>query len=166
MRRALWLPLAAVLSLALPAVASACSCARAPEGARFRAADGAFVGTLVSRHALEPPAPDGSQSTGDPFVHRYRVDRRYKGRIGPTVWVRTVRSDASCGLPHQGRIALYLERVRGHWRAGSCEITTRRAMRAAARHARGSSFPTGSQGPESALEQGFCPSSKGKGLLE
>ena len=94
-------------------------------------------------------------------MHRYRVVRRYKGRLGRTVWVRTVRSDASCGLPVQRRISLYLARVDGHWESGSCGVTSRRALRAAA-----SSFTTLSQPLELALEQGFCPSSKAKGLLE
>ena len=99
-------------------------------------ADAAFTGTLVSRHALDPPVPDGSQSTGDPFVHRYRVDRRFKGRLGRTVWVRTVRDDSTCGLPTERPIALYLDRVGGHWMGASCGVTTRRAMRAAARRSR------------------------------
>ena len=101
-------------------------------------ADAAFTGTLVSRHALDPPAADGTQSTGDRFAHRYRLDRRYKGRLFRTVWVRTVRDESSCGLPTRRRIALYLERVHGHWEGGLCGVTTRRAMRAAAHGAQAS----------------------------
>ena len=136
MRPALWLSLATVLSLALPAAASACSCAAVPEAQRFRGADAAFTGTLVSRHALKPPAAGGVQGSGDPFVHRYRLNRRYKGRLGRTVWVRTVRGEATCGLPTRRRIALYLERVHGHWEGGLCGVTTQRAMRAAAHGSR------------------------------
>jgi hypothetical protein len=159
-RRALLLPLAAVLALALPATASACSCAQLPEAERFRAADGAFTGTLISRHALDPSG--GVESSGDPFVHQYRVERRYKGRrLFRTVWVRTVRDEATCGLPTRKRVALYLDRVNGHWESGLCDVTTRRVMRRAA-----SSFTSRSQPLESALQQGFCPSSKAKGLLE
>ena len=132
MRPALWLSLATLAGLALPASASACTCAAVPEAQRFRGADAAFTGTLVSRHALKPPAVDGVVGSGDPFVHRYRLNRRYKGRLGRTVWVRTVRGEESCGLPTRRRIALYLERVRGHWEGGLCGVTTRRAMRAAA----------------------------------
>jgi hypothetical protein len=83
-----------------------------------------LTGTLVSRHALQPD-PDGVESSGDRFVHRY------------------------------------LERVRGHWVSGLCEVTTRRAMRRAA-----SSFNLLSQPSELASEQGFWPSSEAKGLLE
>ena len=101
------------------------------------------------------------ESSGDRFVHRYRLDRRYKGRLFRTVWVRTVRGEEACGLPRRRRVALYLERVRGHWVSGLCEVTTRRAMRRAA-----SSFNPRSQPSELALEQGFCPSSEAKGLLE
>jgi hypothetical protein len=131
MRAARWLPLAAVIGLALPATASACSCAQEPEAKRFREADAAFTGRLVSRHALDPD-PDGVESSGDPFAHRYRLDRRYKGRLFRTVWVRTVRGEETCGLPTRRRIALYLLRVDGHWEGGLCGVTTRRAMRKAA----------------------------------
>ena len=135
MRAALWLPLAAFIGLALPATASACSCARMPETTRFKEADAAFTGRLVSRHALDPD-PGGVQSSGDPFAHRYRLVRRYKGRLFGTVWVRTVRGEETCGLPTRRRIALYLVRVHGHWEGGLCGVTTRRAMRKAAGRAR------------------------------
>jgi hypothetical protein len=101
------------------------------------------------------------ESSGDRFVHRYRLGRRYKGRLFRTVWVRTVRGEEACGLPRRRRVALYLERVRGHWVSGLCEVTTPRAMRRAS-----SSFNLLSQPSELALEQGFCPSSEAKGLLE
>jgi hypothetical protein len=135
MRAARWLPLVAIIGLALPATASACSCAQLPEAERFKDADAAFTGRLVSRHALDPD-PDGVESSGDPFVHRYRLDRRYKGRLFRTVWVRTVRGEATCGVPTRRRIALYLTRVHGHWEGGLCGVTTRRAMRKAARGGR------------------------------
>jgi hypothetical protein len=135
MRAALWLPLAAIIGFALPASASACSCAKLPEAKRFKEADAAFTGRLVSRHALDPD-PDGVESSGDPFVHRYRLGRRYKGRLFRTVWVRTVRGEETCGLPTRRRIALYLMRVHGHWEGGLCGVTTRRAMRKAAGGAR------------------------------
>jgi hypothetical protein len=160
MRAARWLPLAVIAGLALPATASACSCAKLPEATRLKAADAAFTGTLVSRHALDPD-PGGVESSGDPFVHKYRLNRRYKGRLFRTVWVRTARDESSCGLPRRRRVALYLERVHGHWESGLCEVTTARAMRRAA-----SSFTSRSQPSKLALEQGFCPSSKAKGLLE
>jgi hypothetical protein len=164
MRAARWLPLALILPLALPSAASACSCAKMPEARRMQDADAAFTGTLVSRHALDPD-PGGVESSGDPFVHRYRLAHRYKGRLSRTVWVRTVRGGEACGLPTRHRVALYLERVHGHWESGLCDVTTRRAMRRVAAVA-ASSFTTRSQPPELALQQGFCPSSKAKGLLE
>ena len=134
MRAARWLPLVAIIGLALQATASACSCAKLPEAKRFKAADAAFTGTLVSRHALDPHS--GVQGSGDPFVHRYGLDRSYEGRLFRTVWVRTVRDEATCGLPTRHRIALYLTRVHGHWESDLCSVTTQRAMRRAARGAR------------------------------
>jgi len=134
MRAARLLGLLLLAGLLLPASAAACSCAREPEAKRFRTADAAFTGTLVSRRELE-----STGSSGDRFVHRYRVDRRYKGRIGRTVRVRTVRSTATCGLPTTRRIAVYLTRVDGHWASNLCATTTARAMRRAARGARAGS---------------------------
>ena len=120
--------------LALPAVASACTCARdVPEAKRFAAADAAFVGVLESRRALDPPRADGITSTGDRFVHRYRVQRRYKGRLGGKVWVRTVRSTYTCGIPARRRVALYLDRENGTWQAASCSVTSEAALRAIVR---------------------------------
>jgi hypothetical protein len=138
MRAARLLVLLCLAGLALPASAAACSCARQPEAERLRAADGAFTGTLVSRRALKDTG-----SSADPIVHRYRVDRRYKGRIGRTVRVRTVRSSAACGLPAQRRVALYLQRSGGRWRSNLCQMTTARAMRRAARGARSAATPEG-----------------------
>jgi len=133
MRRALCLPLLLLLGLVLPSAAAACSCVRVPEAERLRDADAAFAGTLISRRAVDPESP--GQSTGDPFIHRYRVDRRYKGRLGRTVRVRTVRDEATCGVPARRRIALYLTRANGRWQSSLCASTTRRAMRRAARGA-------------------------------
>jgi hypothetical protein len=135
MRAALWLPLAAIACLAVPATAAACTCAKLPEAQRFKAADAAFTGRLVSRHAIDPD-PGGVEGSGDPFAHRYRLIHRYKGRLFKTVWVRTVRDESSCGVPTRRRIALYLVRVHGHWEGGLCSVTTSRAMRAAARGSR------------------------------
>ena len=39
-------------------------------------------------------------------------------------------------LPTRKRVALYLERVKGHWESGLCDVPTRRAMRRAAPGAR------------------------------
>jgi hypothetical protein len=120
--------------LALPAAASACTCAaEVPESRRFAAADAALVGVLESRRPIDPPRADGLVSTGDRFVHRYRVQRRYKGRLGAKVWVRTVRSSATCGLPQRRRVALYLDRIDGTWHAGLCSTTSEAAIRAVVR---------------------------------
>jgi hypothetical protein len=98
----------------MPAAASACTCsAGVPEAKRFAAADAAFVGVLENRRALDSPRPDGVMSTADRFVHRYRVQRRYKGRLGGKLWVRTVRD--------------------GAWHAGLCSTTTEAAIRAVVR---------------------------------
>ena len=110
--------------------------------------------------ASRPPTPPSRArssrampSTPTPTAWRARAtrsststasSRRYKGRrLFRTVWVRTVRDEATCGLPTRKRVALYLDRVKGHWESGLCDVTTRRAMRRAA-----SSFTT----PESTLE--------------
>jgi hypothetical protein len=123
--------------LGLPTVAFACTCAGGvSEAKRFAAADAAFAGVLESRRRLDPPRPDGIVSTADRFVHRYRVQRRYKGRVGGKVWVRTVRDGASCGLTTRRRVALYLDRLDGAWHAGLCSTTSEAAIRAVVRRDR------------------------------
>jgi hypothetical protein len=67
---------------------------------------------------------------------RYRVQRRYKGRVGSKVWVRTVRDGASCGLTTRRRVALYLDRLDGAWHAGLCSTTSEAAIRAVVRRDR------------------------------
>jgi hypothetical protein len=137
-RRPLTAAAAALAGLvALPAAAFACSCpGDVPEARRFAAADAAFVGVLERRRALDPPRPDGIVSSADRFVHRYRVQRRYKGRLGARVWVRTMRDGASCGLSaRRARVALYLDRRDGTWHAGACSATSEAALRAVTRGA-------------------------------
>lgn len=128
--------LAVAASGVLAAEAGACSCAQQPERKRFAEADGAFVGTLVERRSLAP----GGQSfvgSGDPVVNVYRVERRYKGRLGTRVEIRTALSDATCGLTEEvgTRVALYLDRAGGRWESGSCSVSSAGAMRAAAARA-------------------------------
>ena len=160
-RRALWLPLAAVLALALPASASACSCAKLPEAKRFRAADAAFTGTLLSRHALDPdPAAWRARATRSSTSTASSAATRAAGCSGPCgCGPCATRRPAACRRASASRSTSTASRGTG--RAGSA--TSPPAARC---EGPASSFTSRSQPPELALEQGFCPSSKAKGLLE
>ena len=89
----------------------ACSCALPDPRAALAQADGAFVGTLVSRR-------DGGQTT----VLTFSVEKALKGRIGKTVDVSTASNSAACGIEVQTgtRVGLVLERRAGSWHGFLC----------------------------------------------
>ena len=89
----------------------ACSCALPDPRAALAQADGAFVGTLVSRR-------EGDQTT----VLTFSVERALKGAIGKTVEVSTASSSAACGIEVRTgtRVGLVLERRGGMWNGYLC----------------------------------------------
>ncbi|MGH3362084.1 MAG: hypothetical protein ACRDOM_06460 [Nocardioides sp.] len=84
------------LVLLSPAPAWACSCAPPPTGAEefTTSADVVIVGTITHR---EPP-PEPVSSTLDPATYTVAVSRVMRGEAGPTTWVLSAMSGASCGL--------------------------------------------------------------------
>ena len=119
--------LGGIATLAVPTVASACTCAVVPEKQRYREADAAFVGRLDSVRML----------AGEEYgaaIFRFRVGRNYKRKLREFVKVRSNTQGPTCGLPqHEGRYALYLYREDGRWRSNLCLQTTPRKLRRAAR---------------------------------
>jgi hypothetical protein len=130
-----------VAVLAIPLVgadmALACSCAPVNVRESISESDGAFIGRLVARHEVDP-RPDGEPiGTGDPVDYVYRVGRVFNGgpglRRGNRVRVRSVRDEATCGLPNaRGElIGLFVERRSRRWHGSLCATTTPRRMRRA-----------------------------------
>jgi hypothetical protein len=117
--------------------ASACSCVPLKPRAALKAADGAFVGRLLEVREVDPPAQGEPIGTGDPMDYVYRVGRVYKRgpglRRGRTVRVRSVRSEASCGLPDSpgDLFGIFAYRKNHRWHSNLCLTTTRRRMRRA-----------------------------------
>ncbi|MBA3384141.1 MAG: hypothetical protein H0T20_05745 [Actinobacteria bacterium] len=114
------LSLAAAVALVAPK-ASACSCI--PWGkpkAELARANGAFVGVYLGRRPLNPPGP--TYSSVDPYLYKFRVERRLKGTFGKKVEVRSTRDGASCGLEvvRGQRVGLLLRRVKGRWESNLC----------------------------------------------
>jgi hypothetical protein len=128
----------------------ACSCVPPNERKLLADSDGAFVGRLVAVRPVDPPDQGEPISSGDPTDFIYRVGRVYKRgpglRRGRRVRVRSVRSEATCGLQrHKGSLyALFLERRNHRWHSNLCLTTTPRRMRRAAEDA--SASPAGSPG--------------------
>ena len=89
----------------------ACSCALPDPRVALTQADGAFVGTLVSR-----------RDAGQQAVLEYAVERTLKGSIGKAVEVRTASNGAACGIeaPVGTRVGLVLERRDGAWHGHLC----------------------------------------------
>ena len=123
-----WLALAAIVlgaSLLSADAAMACSCVPPNERKLLAESDGAFVGRLVA------------VGSGDPTDYIYRVRRVYKHgpglRRGRRVRVRSVRSEATCGLQStKGQLyALFLQRRNHRWHSNLCLTTTPRRMRRA-----------------------------------
>jgi hypothetical protein len=117
---------ALAIALLAPSSALACSCVPPRPAEQLEAADGAFVGRLVDVRDV------GSGLRAD-FV--YRVGRVYKRgpglRRGRRVKVRSIRSDATCGLPQgRGRLyGLFVRRAAGRWHGSACQVVTPEQMR-------------------------------------
>jgi hypothetical protein len=101
--------------------AHACTCAaRGDPRERLAAADGAFIGNLVSRRET---GPLGSIiSTGRDVIYTFEVAEAFKGDIGRQVEVHSAASGASCGfeVPPGEPIGVLLEGGNGTWRSGLC----------------------------------------------
>lgn len=130
----------------------ACSCAPGRDRDKLKAADAAFVGRLVAVREVDPPAEGEPIGSGDPMDYIYRVGRIYKDgpgiNRGRRVRVRSVRSEATCGLPSfTGELfGLFVNRRNHRWHGNLCLTTTPRRMRRAAEGS--SASPAGS--PDSA----------------
>ena len=144
----------AAVTLGIPLLtaeaAMACSCIPPNEARMLRESDGAFVGRLVAVRVVDPPEQGEPIGSGDPTDYIYRVGRVYKHgpglRRGRRVRVRSVRSEATCGLQStKGELyALFLQRRNHRWHSGLCQTTTPRRMPRAAEG--GSASPAGSPG--------------------
>ena len=138
-RRALAAVLAAAAVASLGAEsAMACSCVPPDPEGMLESMDGAIVGRLVAVRAVNPPAEGEPIGSGDPTDYAYRVRRAFKGaglRRGKRVRVRSVRSEATCGLPRaRGRLyGVLLIRRNGRWHSNLCLTVTPRQLRRAAR---------------------------------
>jgi hypothetical protein len=124
MRRLLLVLLLTAAALFAPSLphAKACSCAGPAGGEQLAAADGAFVGRLLSRD--DPQPVDGMFSSGDVVRYRYVVERGVKGDIPPgAIEVWSAWSGVSCGLetPIGQRAGLLLRRQDGRWLSSLCE---------------------------------------------
>ena len=134
------LAIAAVMAAAVPLLAAdaamACSCAR-PEGGlpSIRSADGVFIGRLVAVRVVDPPAEGEPVGSGDPTDYIYRVGRVYNTgpglRRGRRVRVRSVRSEATCGLPRRrGKLyGLFVDRRHGRWHGNLCGVVAPNLLR-------------------------------------
>jgi hypothetical protein len=101
--------------------AHACTCASGGDPReRLAAADGAFIGTLVSRRET---GPLGSIiSTGRDVIYTFEVAEAVKGDLGRRVEVHSAAAGMSCGfeVPPGEPIGVLLEGGNGTWRSGLC----------------------------------------------
>lgn len=114
--------------------AQACSCAYGDLRDMFARADGAFVGTFVESHPVEPNPTNSGADT----IYTFTLDEEYKGELGEPgdlVEVHAPLYGASCGIEAQeGRaygLFLYL-RDDGAWSSSLCSQVSPQKMREAA----------------------------------
>ena len=120
----------------LASEAAACSCAAGTPRERLRGADAAFIGTVVAKRRIVPPADqNGVRPAGDTLVYTFRVERWFKRRLPRHVVIRTNSSGASCGfdIRRGARVGLLLYRYRGRWESGLCGLIAVRDLRRAGR---------------------------------
>lgn len=112
-----------------------CSCISEPPRERLRKATAAFVGVVESRRPAEPPRPDGTQGSGDPFILSVRVEEVYKDEFPERVEIWTSRNSASCGIEEEPgrRIGLFPHRNEGRWYGSLCGQIEPEELRQAAR---------------------------------
>jgi hypothetical protein len=103
--------------------ALACSCGYGDPRDRFQEADGAFVGTFVESHPVDPNPTRSDADT----VYTFVLDEEYKGELGDpgdTVEVHAPLSGASCGIEaapgEQYGLFLHIRRRDGVWASNLC----------------------------------------------
>jgi hypothetical protein len=120
---AVGLALAAVGATAQPCLACSCVAGATPRQ-HARRADAVFTGR-VTRIIVEP---DGNGLLGDERVWvRFRVGRRYKGRLGKRVLIHALTIGNTCGFHfHKGkRYTVFAYRHRGWLKTDICTGTKR-----------------------------------------
>jgi hypothetical protein len=125
--------LVATAVLAAAPSAAGCSCAPVQPKQKLRGSDGAVIARLLDVR----PVDDGDDvySSAGPTDFVYRTGRVFKGRPrlrrGRRLVVRSVRSEASCGLSSRvGRLTgLFLYRSEGRWTSNLCNEVTPAQMR-------------------------------------
>jgi hypothetical protein len=131
----------AAVALGIPLLGAdatmACSCVPLKPRQQLKASDAAFIGRLIEVHEVSPPVEGAGISTGDPVDHVYRVGRIYKDGPGINrrrrVRVRSVRGEATCGLPSRigELIGLFVQDRNHRWHGNLCLTMTARKMRRA-----------------------------------
>jgi hypothetical protein len=119
----------ALVGIALPASASACSCAPQAPVESLQQSDAAIVGRLIK------VTPVGRLRA----AYRYEVQRVYRGagiEPGQMITVRSARRASACALPRRldRRYGLFLFRGTGNWQGGICGVIGPRRLAHAAQN--------------------------------
>jgi hypothetical protein len=126
------LSIVAVLVVLPVSPAQACSCAYGDPRDMFERADGAFVGTFLESHPVDPTPTSSDADT----VYTFVLDEEHKGELGEpgdTVEVHAPLSGASCGLEtqtgEQYGIFLYVRETDGAWESSLCSQVSPQTLR-------------------------------------
>lgn len=122
---------ASLLAGAVPA--KACQCVPGDPRDRFAEADGAMIGTVVSRR---PATDENGEPSPSRDVVTFRVDEAFKGDLGETVDVYTSSQESTCGLSieegHQLGLLMSYGESSGTWGASACDAIDPDELRRAA----------------------------------
>lgn len=126
------LSIVAVLVVLPVSPAKACSCVYGDPRDMFERADGAFVGTFLESHPVDPTPTSSDADT----VYTFVLDEEHKGELGEpgdTVQVHAPLSGASCGLEtqtgEQYGIFLYVRESDGAWESNLCSQVSPQTLR-------------------------------------
>lgn len=112
--------------------AQACSCFYGDPRDRFQQADGAFVGTFVESHPVEP----NPSSSGADTIYTFVLDEEHKGELGnegELFEVHAPLTGASCGIEaspgQQYGIFLHIRESDGAWASSLCSQVSPETLR-------------------------------------
>ena len=135
--------IAVALLLAVPAAASACSCAQ-PQKPRqeIRAADAAVFVKVVKRTVAGSAGP---YITGEKLRYRLRVIRDYKRNVPGRITVTGSSNSALCGLSlRKGqKVGLLLDKAGRRYSASLCSVRSRKHLEAGATKKRAQASASG-----------------------
>jgi hypothetical protein len=124
----------ALVGFALAGTAAAFTCPTVPLADRLEAADGAFVGNLLSARTAPPVGGVPRE------VLRYKIKVEVKGSLGPSVEVVSVSGPKGLEQVYDTDAGILMTRANGTWVSSVCGQTSPAALLAEADEPKGAAI--------------------------